>query len=202
MTSAENRKKAIKLIDEARKNGAWLGSACELVGISERTYQRWVEQGPDSKDKRPSAKRRTPANKLNKEERAQVLKVCNSTEFADLSPTQIVPKLADKGKYIASESTMYRIFKEKRQNARRTTTKRPNSRPIETHVATRPNQVWLWDITWLPGPVKGIYFKLYMIMDIFSRFTIGWEVHDEELTEHAKKLVKKHDLSMALLETL
>ncbi len=191
MTSADDRQKAIELIDEARKNGARLEPACEIMGISERTYQRWVEQGPNSKDKRPSAKRKTPANKLSKEERTKVLETCNSDDFADLSPAQIVPKLADKGIYIASESTMYRILKEEKQNTKRTTTKKRNPRPITTHIATAPNQVWSWDVTWLPGPVKGFYFKLYMIIDIFSRFAVGWEVHEEELTEHAKRLVKK-----------
>ncbi len=152
MTCADDRKKAIELIHEARRSGARLKPACEIMGISERTYERWVEQGPNSRDKRPSARRKTPANKLSKEERAKVLKVCNGAEFADLSPAQIVPKLADKGFYIASESTMYRILKEEKQNTRRTTTRKPNSRPITTHTATEPNQVWSWDITWcMPG---------------------------------------------------
>lgn len=191
MISAGDRQNVIGLINEAREGGARLEPACEVVGISARTYQRWVKQGPDSRDKRPSAERKAPANKLSEEERGEVLKVCNRAEYVDLSPAQIVPKLADEGRYIASESTMYRILKEEKQNAKRTPTKSSNPRPIATHTANAPNQVWSWDLTWLPGPAKGIYFKLYMIMDIFSRFIVGWEVHEEELTEHAKRLIKK-----------
>lgn len=181
----------IVLIDEARRDGARLEPACRVVGISGRTYQRWVKQGPSPVDGRTLAKRTPPANKLSEIERARVIKVCNSEVFVDSNPTQIVPKLADQGIYLASESTIYRILKEEKLNAKRVPTRKSASKPLQTHIAKGPNEVWSWDITWLPGPVKGIFFKLYLIMDIFSRFIAGWEVHKEELTEHAEKLVKK-----------
>ncbi|MFA6694689.1 MAG: IS3 family transposase [Bacillota bacterium] len=191
LTSSSKRRQAIELIVEAQNNGARLVSACKVMGISVRTYQRWVRQGLKTLDKRLVVKRTNPANKLSDEERRQILAKCNEERFANLNPAQIVPILADEGIYIASESTIYRILKDEKQNTRRTSSKKPNPRPISTHTATKPNQLWSWDITWLPGPVKGNYFKLYLIMDVFSRFIVGWEVHEEELTKHAKKLIKK-----------
>ena len=186
MISGADRKKVIALINDAWKNGARLSPACKVVGISERTYQRWVEQGPETKDERPSAERKTPANKLTPEERAENIKVCNSDGFADLTPAQIVPKLADSGVYMASESTIYRVLKEEKLNAKRIPVKSSNNSTPTTHIATRPNNVWTWDVTWLQGPILGFFFKLYLIVDIFSRFIVGWEIHEEELTIHAK----------------
>lgn len=150
-----------------------------------------MEQGPNSEDKRPSAKRKEPANKLSQEEREKIVEVCNSAQFVDLTPAQIVPKLADDGIYIASESTMYRVLKEEELNAKRVSTKKVNKSIPTTHIASGPNQVWTWDITWLMGPVVGLYFKLYMVIDIFSRFIVGWEIHEEELSTYAQKLIKK-----------
>ncbi len=103
----------------------------------------------------------------------------------------IVPMLADEGNYVSSESTMYRILREEKLDARRSTSKRDNHQPLATHIATAPNQLWSWDITWLLGPVKGLFYKLYMALDIFSRYVVGWEVHNEELATHAEKLIKK-----------
>ena len=192
MISKADRQEVIMLINEARKSGARLEPACEVVGISIRTYQRWVKQGPDTADKRPTInKRKAPANKLSQKEKGQVIEVCNSPKFVDLTPAQIVPKLADEGIYIASESTMYRILKEEKLNAQRVPVKNANKGVLTTHIATGPNQVWTWDITWLLGPVLGFYYKLYMIVDIFSRFIVGWEIHEKELTIHAKRLIKK-----------
>ena len=108
-----------------------------------------------------------------------------------LPPAQIVPKLADKGIYIASESSFHRVLKAEKQNTKRKAVNHGNRRPISTHVATGPNQVWSWDITWLPGQIAGMYLKLYLIMDIFSRFIVSWEIHQKELTIHAESLIKK-----------
>jgi transposase-like protein len=100
-----------KMIKEARQNGARLKQACEVVGITDRTYQRWIDGDNIREDQRPYADRLEPANKLTKEEYNSVVKITNLPEYADLPPSQIVPSLADKGIYIASESTMYRILK-------------------------------------------------------------------------------------------
>jgi len=113
LISSPDRIKVIKLINEARQDGARLKPACNVLNISERTYQRWVKEGPSTADKRPSAKRKPPKNKLTKEEKAKIIAVCNEPEYAALTPVQIVPKLADKDTDIASESSFYRVLKEK-----------------------------------------------------------------------------------------
>ncbi|WP_425489223.1 IS3 family transposase [Alkalicella caledoniensis] len=193
MISSSDRKVAVELIDDARASGARLKPACEELNISERTYQRWTAGISDDikEDQRPLATRPTPKNKLSEEERDEVVAVVNKPEFADLVPSQIVPKLADQGKYIASESTIYRVLKEEKMNTHRNRSKPPIRRPIPTHIAIAPNQVWTWDITWLPGPVKGQYFKLYLIVDIYSRKIVAHEVWETENAQYAEYLVKK-----------
>lgn len=191
MISSPDRIKVIELINEARQAGARLKPACDVINISVRTYERWFKEGAETTDKRPYVKRKTPVNKLTPEEKDKIIKVCNQPDFVDLTPAQIVPKLADKGEYIASESTFYRVLKEVKQNTKRNAVKNPNKRTITTYIATAPNQVWSWDITWLPGPIKGHYYKLYLILDIFSRLIINWEIHKKESQKHAQELVKK-----------
>lgn len=191
MISRSDRKVAVKLINEARASGARLELACKILNINERTYQRWTEDGDIKEDQRPVAKRPTPKNKLSEEERTGIITVVNKPEFADLVPSQIVPKLADQGIYIASESTIYRVLKEEKMNAYRNKSKSPTKRNITTHIATTPNQVWTWDITWLHGPIKGHYFKLYLIIDIYSRKIVGYEVWETENAEYASYLVRK-----------
>lgn len=191
MINSSDRLKVIEIIEEAREDGARLKPACKIINISIRTYERWLKEGSETKDKRSFAKRKTPANKLTSEEKEKIIKACNQPEYTDLTPGQIVPKLADKGEYIASESSFYRVLKEAKQNTKRVAVKNPNKKSINTHIATAPNQVWTWDITWLPGGIKGHYYKLYMIVDIFSRFIINWEIHEEESQIHAQELVKK-----------
>ena len=105
-----------------------------------------------------------------------------------------MPALADKGEYIASESSFYRIMHEHRQQHHRGRSKIPERKPISTHEATAPNQVWCWDITWLPGPVRGVYYYLYLILDIYSRKIVGWEIHEEESSDNASQLVSKAHL--------
>ena len=162
------------------------------MGISSRTYQRWTKDGKIKEDRRPYVKRKPPKNKLTDKEKQQILAVCNSKDYASATPHTIVPKLMDdRGIYIASESSFYRVLKEHKQLTHRRSSKSPEKRPITTHIATKPNEVWSWDITWLNTTVKGRYFKLYMIIDIFSRKKVGFEVWHSETSEHAKTLVKK-----------
>jgi putative transposase len=166
----------LKLIDEARENGVRLEPACQVLNISSRTYQRWKKEGPETADKRPLFGRKSPKNKLTQEEKKEIIRVCNSKEYVDLPPAQIVPKLADQGIYIASESSFYRVLKEEQQHTKRRSVRKPHPRPLSTHIAEGPNQVWSWDITWLPAQIAGHYFKLYLIIDIFNRYIVGWEV--------------------------
>ena len=125
-----------------------------------------------------------------------MLDVCNEAEFAGLPPSQIVPKLADKGQYIASESSFYRILKQAQQLGRRGRSKAPRRhRPPTTHRADGPNQLWSWDITYLPSIVRGLFFYLYLVEDVFSRKIVAWEVHDREAGELAAALIDRAVMS-------
>ncbi|WP_459893757.1 transposase family protein, partial [Desulfothermus okinawensis] len=125
-----------KAIDEAQKEGARLKKACKLIGISTRTYQRWKKRDT-LKDKRKDVLR-NPANKLSKQEKQMILTTCNSKDFKELPPCKIVPMLADRGIYIASESTFYRVLREAGELTHRGRSKpRTHSRP-KHHKATGP----------------------------------------------------------------
>jgi len=186
------------LIDEAVRDGARLEKACELVGLSERTLQRW-RSGP-TEDQRRGPKSPSP-RMLSKAERAKVLEIANAPENRGLTPHEIVPKLADQGTYVASESTFYRVLREERQVKRRDRTKKPVARPVPSHEATAPNQVWSWDITWLRALLRGSFFKLYMIEDIYSRKIVGWDVHVEENAELSSMLVERTCLAEGVLSS-
>ncbi|PRR84501.1 Integrase core domain protein [Clostridium vincentii] len=131
-------------------------------------------------------------NKLTKEEYQSILNIVSNPEFADLPPSQIVPALADRGVYIASESTMYRILKKENMQCHRGRSKVPTKKNHPTtFVADGPNQVWTWDITYFNTFTRGIYYKLYMIIDIYSRKIVGAEVWPEENGELAAELVER-----------
>ena len=150
--------------------------------------QRWVK--PDNyKDGRKEAGH-TPKNKLTELERQRLLKIVNSPEFSSLPPSKIVPKLADQGQYIASESTFYRVLKEEDQLKHRDRSK-PARKVINPKAlkATGSNQVYTWDITYLPTQVKGVFYYLYLVVDIYSRKIVGWQVHGEELSVLAADLI-------------
>jgi len=188
LTSAADRTIALELIDAAIKSGACQRAACKELGITERTVQRWRHQ---PKDRRPDAGRPEPANKLSEQERLAVLAAANRPDCADLTPHEIVPKLADEGLYLASESTFYRVLKSAGQAHRRGRGRKPQARPLTTHRADGPNQVWCWDITWLPSTVKGRYFYWYMVKDIYSRKLVMNEVHEAESAEYAGVLLER-----------
>ena len=192
MISVPDRRNIVKLIRGARQAGARLDPACRVVGLTARTFERWTQDDALRKDGRPEAQRRAPANKLSPEEKKRVLDVCHQSEYASLPPGQIIPQLADTGTYIASESTFYRILHEENEQHHRGRSRKPRkSTPPEGYCSTGPNQVWTWDITWLPTSIRGLYFYLYMIVDVFSRKIVGWEIHDAENSENAARLVHK-----------
>jgi putative transposase len=157
LISLPERQDAVSLIQEACNHGARKSKACELLGVSLRTIERWERSRVV--DRRKGANKKV-GNKLKAEEREAILSIVNSPEHRDLPPCQIVPRLADKEIYLASESTIYRILREERQLKHRGLTSAvKHKRPI-AHVATGPNQVWSWDITYLPSRVRGLYFYL------------------------------------------
>ena len=178
----------MKLIAHAVLGGARRYRACNELGLSLRTVQRWQHTGCD---RRQIVQREAPANKLSDSERKAVLFAANQPGFASLTPHQIVPKLADEGIYLASESTFYRVLKAANQHVRRGRAKAPKRRILTTHRADGPNQVWCWDITWLPSTVKGRFFYWYMVKDIYSRKLVANEVHELESGEHACRLLEK-----------
>lgn len=192
MISPSDRQQAVTLIDEAHRTGARLSRACAASGLTVRTYQRWTQEAAVKVDGRPGAVRPTPANKLSAAEQAAVLAVCHEPQYASLPPGQSVPRLADDGTSLASESSFYRILRqaEEQHHRGRASTPRPPSEPPRL-VARIPNQVWTWDISWLPGPVKGLFFYLYLIMDLYSRKIVGWEVYESESAAHAAEVVRR-----------
>jgi transposase InsO family protein len=192
MISTPHRQTATLLIEEAVTAGARRAKGCAELEISDRTLRRWTKDGHVQPDLRPLVPRPEPANKLSAAERAAVLEACNSTEFSSLPPSQIVPKLADQGRYLASESSFYRILRADGQQHHRGRAK-PSVRrkPPTSYKASAPCEVWTWDITWMPGPVAGMFFYLYLIVDIFSRKIVGWEIHDRESADLAAALIRQ-----------
>ena len=192
MISESDRRQTIELIETAREAGARLMPTCQVLAISVRTFQRWTKTGSIAKDRRSEAVRPPPANKLTSEEKQSVLDICHQKENASLPPSQIVPKLADQGEYVASESSFYRILHEANEQHHRSRSQKPRkSTPPRGFCATGPNQVWTWDITWLPASIRGMFFYLYMIVDVFSRKIVGWEVFDRECSGNAAGFVYK-----------
>jgi putative transposase len=179
----------LSLLKEATDAGARLEKACETIDFSIRTAQRWRKQevGEDGR-KGPLT---TPANKLSAEEREEILRVVNLPPYRDLAPSQIVPRLADEGTYLASESTVYRTLKEERQLKHRDRSKPKTRRRPKEHVATGPDQVYSWDITYMLSPVRGQFYYLYMILDVWSRKIVGSAVHDRESPDLASELIEE-----------
>ena len=200
MIIPEDRQMAIDLIGEAVSTGARQYKACEVIEIDSRTLRRWQKQLSEEQEltdrRKESAFTRTPANKLTEEERKQIVEVCNQPEYKSLPPSQIVPMLADKGEYIASESSYYRVLREEDQVNRRGRSEPPQTitKP-KGYKAENPNEVWSWDITYLASSLKGSFYYLYLIEDIFSRKIVGWEIHGKESAAHASLLIRKACLS-------
>lgn len=174
-------------LQEAVAAGAREAKACEVLGLSVRTVQRW-RLDPAGDDGRHGPHTRPP-HALTEAERDRVLTALHQPEFHDASPTTVVARLADRGEYLASESTMYRLLRAEGELTRRGRAKAPEPRATPSHRATGPNQVWSWDITYLLSPVLGVFFYLYLIVDIWSRRIMGWAVHTTESQAHAAALL-------------
>lgn len=186
----EERVTAIELISEAVASGARRDKACKIVGITLRTLQRWESDRGKDGDKRrgPNGE---PANALSEAEQALIIAVAGSKMFRDLPPSQIVPILADAGVYLASESTFYRILRETNLLAHRGRAKHRSMHRPKEYAATGPNQVWSWDISYLKSPLRGEFFYLYLVVDIWSRKIVGWAVHELEDSGLAASLIRE-----------
>jgi len=190
------RKDCVRWIEEAVKNQARRGKACDVVGMSIRTLQNWQKNGEVTADKRPTAVRQEPSNKLTVLEREKILSACNEQQYANLPPSQIVPILADKGTYIASESSFYRVLHEAGQLKHRGRAKaRKKVAKPTSYSAENANQVWTWDISYMPTKVTGQFYYLYMIEDIYSRKIVGAEVYEKETGEDAARLLERSVLN-------
>ena len=189
MTTLTQRSHVITLVSDAIAAGARQDRACGAISLSERTLQRW-QRDQARGDQRPM-RVQAPKNRLSTSERQALLVVANSGEFAHLAPSQIVPRLADQGQYIASESSFYRVLKAASQlqhrGPQRPGQKRSKPRALS---ASAPNQLYSWDITYLPTLVTGIYFYLYLFLDIFSRKIVGWQIYDSESSELAGEVMR------------
>ncbi|MHC8400965.1 IS3 family transposase [Pseudomonas sp. MDT1-17] len=192
LTSLPERQLLVAWLIEAIVAGARKIRACQEVGLSLRTLQRWTQSEDVQADARTTTVRPTPRNALSEIERQAIVTLCNSPAYAHLPPSQIVPRLADEGRYLASEATFYRILRAAGQQHHRGRSQRPRRHAAPTtHVAKAPNQVWSWDITYLPSPIRGKYYYLYLIEDIYSRKAVGWEVYEEESGEKAAALLQR-----------
>jgi transposase InsO family protein len=206
MIRLEDRRTLVREISQAHANGARLAPACAVAGIDVRTWQRWQIHNerspvhPDQRqvraDRRPTAVRPTPSYALSSAERAQIIEIANEPRFADVPPARIVPALADEGRYIASESSFHRVLRAHGQMRRRGRARPPRRlRPPTTHIAARPGDVWCWDVTFLPARVQGMWFYFYLIVDLYSRKIVGFEVHETDNAEHAAHLARRTVLS-------
>jgi len=174
----------LALIDEAISAGARLAKAAQTVGLCARTITRWRKCDED----RRCGPEQAPGNKLSEKERHRILEVANSAVYRDLSPKQIVPKLADEGIYIGSESSFYRILRQQHMINHRQASKPPTGHRSDAHVADGPCQVFSWDITYLRSVLRGQFYYLYMIVDVWSRKIMAATVFEQESMDLAARL--------------
>jgi putative transposase len=160
--------------------------ACRAVGAAPASVYRRRNPPPP----RPRRPRPPPARALSDAERAAVLAELHSDRFLDSSPAQVWARLLDEGRYLASERTMYRILEAEHGGVRerRAQLEHPAYQAPEL-LAERPNEVWSWDISKLKGPARWTYYYLYVILDVFSRYAVGWTVQHRESSQVAKALI-------------
>ena len=169
-----------------------VAAVCMALGVARATFYRRSRP-------RLCGPRSSPPRKLGVDERGEVLATLNTERFCDLAPAQVYATLLDEGRYLCSERTMYRVLAENAQVRERRAQRRHPHYAAPQLLATGPNQVWSWDITKLLGPVKWTYFHLYVILDVFSRYVVGWLVADKELASLAKKLIEESCKSQGIM---
>ena len=189
MTPRTERQQIVSRVAEATAAGARQSKVGALLGLSERTLQRWQTPAGIGADQRP-LRQGEPPHQLSEDERAAVLKVANSDEFGHLPPSQIVPRLADRGEYLASEATFYRILKAEHQLTHRRAERPAPRRKPQAISATAPNQVYSWDLTDRPAAIRGPFFYRYLFLDRFRRKIVGWPVDDTECRVRASALLE------------
>jgi len=202
LTSAVHRRKVIELIGEACAAGAGLLRACGVIGICLRTLKRWRKAflGDGGGVDRRKGSARLVSHRLSEEERQRILLTCNQPEYAALPPGQIVPALADQKLFYScgedfvygSESSFYRVLYQAGQCHRRGRARLPQEpRSVPRLRADGPNQVWSWDISFLPTTVRGVWLYLYLVVDVWSRKVVAWDVAEVESAQIAADLVQR-----------
>ncbi len=162
-------------------------SACRAAGRPQANHYRRHRQSP--KPARPAREPKTQPRALAPAERASVRALLNSPDFVDKAPATVYHELLDEGSYVASVSTMYRVLREHGEVKERRRQAVHPARVKPELVATKPNEIWSWDITKLHGPTKWSYFHLYVIIDIYSRYVVGWLIAERESAALAEKLL-------------
>jgi putative transposase len=162
-----------------------IAAACEALGVSRASFYR--QQQPSSIEPKP---RPRPTRSLSQAEQQKVLEVLHSERFVDQSPAEVYATLLDEGIYLCSLRTLYRILAEHEEVRERRNQRRHPVYQKPQLLATGPNQLWSWDITKLPGPGKYTYFHLYVILDVFSRYVVGWMVAHRESEILAERLIR------------
>lgn len=176
------------LIDEAMNAGATCKRACDVLGISARSIERW--RADDVGDDQRHGPTTVPAHALTAQERADIVELANTPEYRNLPPEQVVARLADEGVYICSERSLDRILHVEKQHKHRNRSKPAEHAKPREYVANGPCQVMTWDITYLPGPVRGHFYYLYLFLDIWSRRIMGFQVCETEDSQLAATLLK------------
>jgi putative transposase len=167
-----------------------VADACNGMGFPRSTFYRLISSSPFQKSAEASRSTRASSRGLAKVEREQVREILNSEQFMDCTPYVVYATLLDEGKYLCSISTMYRILR-----AHDEVRERRNQRKVPTYkkpelLATKPNELWSWDISWLRGPVHGKYYYIYVILDVFSRYIVAWGIFEVESAELAIKMIE------------
>jgi len=176
----------IDLVEENRET-VGIKAACLAFDIPESTYYRWIAPVKISDKPKDFEHHRA----LKPEEKSEVLEVLSSEKYVDKAPAAVVACLLDEGRYLCSIGTMYRILKENRATKERRDQRRHPEYVKPELIATGPNQVWTWDITKIKTGLKFKYHHLYVIIDMFSRYVVGWVVHDHEDAGLASQLIEQ-----------
>jgi putative transposase len=172
------------------ESGVSQREACRSTGASRATWHRWCKAATSRAVPFRLVRSGIQPHALNADEQAAVLAICNSERFCNSAPRAIVATLLDEGQYLASVSTFYRILRAHELTRERRAIASHPARVKPELVTTAPNELWSWDVTKLPGPAKWTWFSLYLILDVFSRYIVAWEVATTESTSIAKALFR------------
>lgn len=184
-----SRSELLSAVEEAMESGVSKKDASEVIGLNPKTLSRWMKD-PNGIDRRSNNKFHT-SNKLTREEEAEILDLISSPAYRDKAPYEVVALLAEEGRYICSERTIYRLLERLGLNTHRSKTKAPEREKPSECVATNPNQVYTWDISYLHTKIPGVFYYLYVFIDIWDRTVVGWSIHEKESGVYAAQLLRK-----------